>query len=319
MRDHEMRRHIARASLAMLPAALVTLLVIWGGYGFTIRPLGDLAPWQHAFGPRIDRMLAGLDPATRVPAPDFFMGIANLEMIDTSGMNVYLWGHSGKSGWWWYFPFALLLKISLAALALFLAGLWLTRRDRDLRGPYLEFGAAALAIVAIATTSKLDIGVRYLLPVFVPFAVATAAVVLAMMRRGVATKSIAIALLVVHTAVSAGAHPDYFPYFNAIAGRDPSRYLIDSNLDWGQDALRLRTVIRKLRITRIGLSLIGPADYAALGYPEVYSANPALPLHGWLAVSDHERRMSEVDGGWRLLPTEPLQRVGKSISLYYLP
>jgi 4-amino-4-deoxy-L-arabinose transferase-like glycosyltransferase len=319
IQDRELRRQIALASLAMVPSVVVTLFIVWAGYGFTLRPLGDLAPWWGAFGPRIGSMVARLDPATRIPAPDFFIGIANLRMIDASGMNTYLWGHSGKSGWWWYFPFALLLKISLAALALFIAGLWLTRRERDLRGPCLEFSAAALSIVAIAMTSKLDIGVRYLLPFFVPFAVASAAGVLAMGRRGLAGKGIVIALLVFHAGVSLGAHPDYFPYFNVLAGREPSRYLIDSNLDWGQDALRLRTVIRKLKITRIGLSLIGPADYAALGYPEVYSANPALPLHGWLAISDHERRMSEVDGGWRWLRENPVQRVGKSISLYKLP
>lgn len=319
IRDGDLRRRIARASLAMVPAAVVTLLVIWGGYAFTMRPLGDLAPWQHAFGPRIDQMLAHLDPATRVPAPDFFIGIANLRMIDASGMNTYLWGHSGKGGWWWYFPFALLLKISLAALALFIAGLWLTRGERDLRGSYLELGAAALAIVAISMTSKLDIGVRYLLPFFVPFAVATAAAVLAMTRRGIAAKSIAIVLLVVHAGVSLAAHPDYFPYFNVLAGRDPSRYLIDSNLDWGQDALRLRAAIRTLKITRIGLSLMGPADYAALGYPEVYSANPSQPAHGWLAVGDHQRRMGAVNGEWRWLPEKPFQRVGKSISLFNMP
>jgi hypothetical protein len=50
-------------------------------------------------------------------------------------------------------------------------------------------------------------------------AVATAVAVLAMMRRGVATKSIAIALLVVHIAVSVSAHPDYFPYFNVMPAR----------------------------------------------------------------------------------------------------
>ena len=34
------------------------------------------------------------------------------------------------------------------------------------------------------------------------------------------------------------AHPDYLPWFNGFA-RDPAAILNDSNLDWGQDVLRL--------------------------------------------------------------------------------
>ncbi|HEV7570831.1 MAG TPA: hypothetical protein VGQ21_04975, partial [Thermoanaerobaculia bacterium] len=118
---------------------------------------------------------------------------------------------------------------------------------------------------------------------------------------------------------SAFAHPDYFPYFNAFAGRDPSRLLIDSNVDWGQDVLRLRGVIRREHIPSIALSLMGPADYAALGFPPFRYPSPWVPSKGWIAVSDHSYRMTNAQqGGWQWLP-ENYRRVGKSIRLYYLP
>jgi len=64
---------------------------------------------------------------------------------------------------------------------------------------------------------------------------------------------------------------------------------------------------------------MGPADYAALGFPTVYNADPYTKSHGWAAVSDHARQVMHAQGGGRWLPDEPIQRVGKSISLYYVP
>ncbi|HXH93420.1 MAG TPA: hypothetical protein VNN25_17685, partial [Thermoanaerobaculia bacterium] len=112
--------------------------------------------------------------------------------------------------------------------------------------------------------------------------------------------------------------PDYFPYFNAFGGSDPSRYLVDSNIDWGQDILRLRSVARREHIEKLAASLMGPADYVALGFPPVELASPWTESHGWVAVSDHSYQLSGAEGGWRWLP-ETYERVGKSIRLYRIP
>ena len=111
------------------------------------------------------------------------------------------------------------------------------------------------------------------------------------------------------------AHPDYFPYFNALVGRDPSRYLVDSNLDWGQDVLRLRHVARELRIERLGVALMGTADLDALRFPPHYNAQPSQPATGWVAMSDHAYHMAR----WPWLAGRAYRRIGKSIRLYFAP
>jgi hypothetical protein len=116
--------------------------------------------------------------------------------------------------------------------------------------------------------------------------------------------------------ISAATHPDYFPYFNALAGRDPSRILVDSNLDWGQDVLRLRHALRKRHIEKVGLSLMGGADVEALGFPPNYNLDSHGPANGWIAVSDHIYRMEKAEGGWWWLEGHPYKRVGKSIRLF---
>jgi 4-amino-4-deoxy-L-arabinose transferase-like glycosyltransferase len=319
LRDSELRRQFVRALTTMIPAAAITLLVIWAGYGFTVHTFAELQPWIESYPPFVQHLLAHISPTTPLPAPEFFVGISAIHKTNSEGFQSFLCGRVGMSGWWWYFPFAVILKTTIAALLLFVAGAWFALRDRTLRGPFAEWSLAALAIVAVAMPSTLDVGIRYILPFYMPFAIATAAGVLAMLRASRGSTAVAIALLVFHLVASVLAHPDYFPYFNAFAGRDPSRYLADSNIDWGQDILRLRSVVRRERIPSLTVALMGPADLAALGFPTIYPIDMNARAHGWIAVSDHPRQVMTEQGGLKWLPRQPTRRVGKSISLYYIP
>jgi hypothetical protein len=159
--------------------------------------------------------------------------------------------------------------------------------------------------------SHLNLGVRYVLPAYAPLAVAGAAGALAFRRRW-----IAIALLVWHTGASLIAHPDAFPYFNEAAGREPSRLLLDSNIDWGQDALRLKRVLREKKAERVGLAVLGWHDWDKLGFPPHYALNRDVPSQGWVAVSEH---LYGVARGAPWLEGRKYERVGTSIRLYYLP
>jgi len=318
LHDADLRGKVRRAALTLIPAACATLVVVWAGYGFTVGTFGDLQPWGPVFSPSIQRLLAQMNPRAPLPAANFFIGIAGLLKYDQRGYLTYLCGKILRSGRWWYFPFAIALKTTIAALILFVTGIGFALRDRELRWPFAEWSVAAIGMVLVAMPSALDLGVRYLLPFYVPFAIAAACTVAAMLRASRATAIVAIALLVAHTGASASAHPDYFPYFNAFGGADPSRYLVDSNIDWGQDILRLRSVARREHMEKLTVSLMGPADYVALGFPPIDLANPWTASHGWVAVSDHSYRLTGAEGGWKWLP-ETYQRVGKSIRLYRIP
>jgi hypothetical protein len=317
VRDHELRRRCGRAAATMFPAAGVTFLTIWAGYAFTTAPRAVLAPYEGELGGIAIRLLRHIAPSTLIPAPDFFIGIALLIRDTHVGIVNYLCGQAATTGWWWYFPFAVALKTTLATLVLFLAGAWMTRGE--MRWTYFEWAISALAIVAVAMTSSLDIGVRYVLPFYAPFAIAVATAALALLRGSQLSRGIAIALLALQIGASLFTHPDYFPYFNALAGPQPSRYLIDSNLDWGQDVLRLRKAVRDLGIRQLHISIMGVTDYGALGFPPVVDADPWHPVHGWIAVSEQSYRMSGIHYGWEWLRSTPYRRIGTSIRLYWIP
>ena len=230
-------------------------------------------------------------------------GLKQLREFDRAGHFTFLFGDFSMNGWWWYFPAAVALKTTLASLAL----AFLTR------GRGWEGLAAAIGIVAVAMPSSLDLGVRYVLPVYVPLAFAGAAACVAMQGRW---RWLAAALLAWHTVASAIVHPDAFPYFNEAAGRQPWRLLLDSNIDWGQDVLRLRKVVRERKIDNIGLAVMGWHDWDALGFPPHYDFRREVPTQGWIAISEHIYGFTP-HPLW--LEGRRYERIGRSIRLYYIP
>jgi 4-amino-4-deoxy-L-arabinose transferase-like glycosyltransferase len=294
-RDRRVRSADALRVIAIVP--LLAMLVVWAGYGFTFARVNELHGWP-------------------LPAPTFFAGFAGIVDIDNGGFLSYAFGQTSMRGWWWYFPAAITLKTTIAFLLLIAIGSYFALRDRELRWPALEGLAASAAILAIAMPSTLDIGVRYVLPMYVPLTFAAAACTIAMLRaRQRIVRATAVALLVTQSLVSLIAHPDYFPFFNALAGREPSRYLADSNIDWGQDVLRLRDAVIELNIRHISTELMGPADLNALGFPAHDKADVAKPSRGWIAVSEQAIRMMS----WSWLADRPYRKIGRSIRLYYIP
>jgi hypothetical protein len=75
-------------------------------------------------------------------------------------------------------------------------------------------------------------------------------------------------LLAACFAVSFGlATPRYLSYFNLFAGGAEGgwRYLLDSNIDWGQDLARLQRWMEHHGVSEIDLAYFGTADPAAYG------------------------------------------------------
>lgn len=319
LRDRERRRERLRALPTLILVPVVTFAVIWAGYAFTIGKLSDLGGLQHEFG-LIDRMIfSHLPSSAPLPAPAFFRGIGGLLEIGHADFESYLFGRVSTHGWWYYFPVAVGLKTTLAFFALLLAGAGAAWSNRSRRWAMAEALAGSAAILVVAMPSTLDLGVRYVLPLYVPLTAAAAIGTVALLdsvRKEI--RYAAMLFVALHIVASLAAHPDYFPYFNVLAGREPGRSLADSNLDWGQDLLRLRTATRAYRIDSMSVNL-GWHDYEALGFPPHHIVPAFRPVKGWVAISEHLYRTEHTRGGWRWLDPIEMTPVGKSIRLYYVP
>ncbi|HEY0370692.1 MAG TPA: glycosyltransferase family 39 protein [Thermoanaerobaculia bacterium] len=240
-----------------------------------------------------------------IPPQHFLAGLQSVREQSAHPPKAILFGEVREGGWWYYFPVALFFKTPIPFLILALAGL---RRRLDL-------ALMAAAILAIAMTSHINIGVRHILPIYAPLAILAAV--------AFRTRWVQIALVAWLAITSVVAHPDYLAYFNEFAGKEPQRILNDSNLDWGQDALRLVRLARKEHIPSITTSLPWGAPLDRIGLPPRKDLQALQPVHGWLAISEMNialgRDVSPEVRQWldQLLAGRSYRRVGKSIRLYY--
>lgn len=171
-----------------------------------------------------------------LPPYAYFVGL-NGQAQYFRGHPSYLLGRISRQGSPWYFPVAVAVKTPLAvllaalaaALALALRRRWPGSAATGLTVPTALFLAAAIA-------SSLNIGIRHLLPVFAP-----AYALLAMTLASAGLRQLALAAIAGAALESAWIYPHHLSFFNLAAG-GPSqgpRYLLDSNIDWGQDGKRL--------------------------------------------------------------------------------
>ena len=136
--------------------------------------------------------------------------------------------------------------------------------------------------------------------------------------------------LLLWTAVSSwAAHPDTIAYFNELAGNRPERFLVDSDLDWGQDMGRLVATLRERHVPYLHMNCQYTGDDARLALPAWDTLEPYQPVTGWVAVSftrlktyawlvARQQGRTELAFAW-LGRYQPVARVGKSILLYYIP
>ncbi len=160
------------------------------------------------------------------------------------------------------------VKTPLGLLALTLAGAALViGRIRKVTWQQLFTLLFPIMILAVSMTSRIDAGVRHILPIY-PFAAVLAGVAVVeavRWRRGVGLFAIGLAVTIF--AESWQAHPDYLSHFNALAGKHPETILAESDLDLGQDLHRLSLRMKELHADHLAIAYFGSAPLERAGLP----------------------------------------------------
>jgi hypothetical protein len=243
------------------------------GYGFDgfMAPLADAALDRE--GPLHGAAVAA--PWLRLPLPRPF--IEGVDMVMNVGQQpdpaFFFAGELSARGWWYYHlaAFALKAPIPFVALSVLSVGCWLLGRGYGARS-FCLFLPVLVIFVSNALVNSLQIGVRHVLPVFPLLIVAGAPLVSAAFasrsrpgwQRLPAIVAGVGALWLVGGTVAVA--PRYLQYFNEVAGGPEGghRMLVDSNVDWGQDLIRLREYMDAEGLDRINLAYFGRVD------PRVY-------------------------------------------------
>ncbi|MFB3778598.1 MAG: ArnT family glycosyltransferase [Bryobacteraceae bacterium] len=315
---------LSRRAAQLAAVALLSSLVIWAGYRFSIGTLAN-AKSMRAFlnkpHGRWDRW-AHLAANTPLPADKLFWGIGSVGVHAQEGHKSYFLGEVRSTGVWYFFPVLLAVKTPLGFLALALVGVllsvrgYLRRRDWRLLAP----AAAAAAMLLASLPATINIGLRHILPIYPLLSIVAAVAVAALWNsrrlRG-ASVAVAAALMAQVVVSAAIIHPDYLAYYNQLAGSRPELIHTDSDLDWGQDLFRLRDRARELKIPALSVLYYGDADLTMHGLPGLRILHPGETATGWVAVSLNELMVYRGSFGW--LDGLPYQMVGRSIRLYWVP
>lgn len=299
-----------RRYAAGLPAGLLlAAAVIWAAYRFS---WGTPPGWSFT-----------------VPAPELFAGIDQVRQHDRTGHLTYLLGRVNTVGWWYFYLVALAVKTPLPLLVAGAGGLLLLSTRRFAAQGWI-LPALVIGVLGYASLfSNIVIGTRHVLPVYAALAIAAAAGAAWLLERfpgAVAVTAVAGAGLWL-AAGSLAAHPDYLGYFNLTAGDRPEEFLVDSDLDWGQDVKRLAARLRERGVTEAGFNQFAPGNLQALyGMPPTKEITVEGPAPGWTAVGVTRMKLGLFGGdryvydpGTRFWPEQipPVERVGAGILLYY--
>jgi hypothetical protein len=310
---------IPRIVARMACMALISLVVAWGVSGFQLGVADD--SWLGT-----PELLQGHG----IPAP--VLGL--LRHIDHSiaGHPAFLMGSLSTSGWWSYFPVVFAIKSTPAELILlaptFALAVWGLRRWRELLSGELGEPSLWLLVVGVygatALVSTINLGHRHLLPLY-PLLACLAIEGLWRLVPNRRLRTGAVVTIVVLQAISvAGIRPSYPQYFNAFAGGPEHGYefVVDSNVDWGQDLPALEQTLTELggrrpgRHPRVQLFYWGrdcPSDYAI----ERVSAAPGNPSPDFVALSvTYLQGVYVNDRFLAFRNLEPVARAGHSILVY---
>jgi Dolichyl-phosphate-mannose-protein mannosyltransferase len=268
------------SALALLPIiVLIAFMLFFTDSGFVLplrnnprRPMDRAIHAAAVLVVIFSISLLVIPPVYLVHSTDtWWSGLQLVLTIIRDGRPSFYFGDYSYDGWWSYHLTAFLFKTPVGTLLLFGLSLGLqTTRTRLTWRTAAFLVAPIIVICALTTQSKLAVGLRHILPIY-PFVFILAGRVAAL-RWG--HRQFALFLISVCVAFAALSSlrvaPHQLAYFNELVGgpNRGHRYLLDSNLDWGQDLKAVKAYMEREKVPIIYLSYFGtaPPSYYGIRY-----------------------------------------------------
>ncbi len=316
---HEISRfaYTSRCLCYLILIMIIGYILVWGVYLYHTwnYPLeNQIREVKSILSPPAEDIVVQLaeKPILR-PLSQYLLGVSMVFQRVSGGNTAYFMGEVSSAGWKSYFPvvyaikeplaFHILLFVAILLAILQLRKIRLADTKEKLKSHFLELAMLLFIVIywIVSIKGNLNIGVRHLLPVF-PFTILLVSKTIIQWFRPpyLKTKKIFLLIMLLWQIYSViNVYPYFLTYFNELAGGPENGYkfVVDSNLDWGQDLKRLTKWIQENKIDKIYL------DYFGGGNPEYYLKekyapwkgvnNPSnLPDGSYLAVS-----VSQMQGG----------------------
>lgn len=314
---------------------IIGIVTLWLTYGFEFKPIFKNAPDVQekinyirkfsTFLPFVNRekiadTLVSFAQDAPIPLSTYivtFLGITNQVVIGQQ--SVFFLGKDYTQGIKIYYLIDFLIKEPLPFILLIffsLGTLFQKKRTPVERATHLFLFLPIFAIFISTSLSKLQGGVRYLLPMY-PFLfvwLADTINVVFKERLSRALKMVFASISVWYALVSLLTYPNYLAYANELVGGiNGFGYKLTHDFDWGQDLSSLAKYLKGQGIEKVKLSYFGTADPAYYGIthqrlePDEYQKPRSLVY----AISLRYLRATP----WALV-TKPSAKIGYTIFVY---
>ncbi len=318
---------------------LAALYLINLGYGFegTFTKLGDYRFVSETLGGAVNRektrpyggnrFEASWLAALPVPLPeDYVLGIDLQKRDFERKMLSYLRGEWRMGGWWYYYLYALAVKVPLGTWTLASLALVLSLFGRDYcvgwRAELVLLAPIVVTLALVSSQTGFNHHLRYALPVF-PFLFVWLSRVARIVHSGHRkAKGLVVAAAIWSFGSSLWIYPHSLSYFNELGGGPTGGHAhlgcvdIDSNIDWGQDLLYLkRWLDTHPEASPLHLSFSAPYDASIVGID--YALPPTDPQPGWHALSLN-RVFGPAHEYTYFQKFKPLAMAGYSIYVYHI-
>lgn len=202
--------------------------------------------------------------------------------VSVEGRDSYLLGENYTGGRWYYFPILILTKTQILTLIGFILALILIYIKKiHLTKQVLLITLFPVTVYLLyALTSKFNIGLRHVLPIYpflIIFAAAGFATLIHLLQKNLSGKLSLLTVVLVLAVIFGGriwsvatTYPHFLSYYNILGGSTDNGWKIasDANYDWGQDVKRLADYVRNNKIKSIALDNFS-GNYAATDYYKI--------------------------------------------------
>lgn len=253
-----------------------------------------------------------------VPIPtQYLVGLNEVIRHSKAGHNAYLMGNYSEQGWWYYFPVAFLVKMPVAMILFILLSLLFFKKIHHPHW-FNEFFVLSFIItyLAIFMLNNINIGLRHILPIY-PFLFVFVSKLINYQKL----KLLIIILSIWYLISSIIIYPHYLAYFNELVGGPDNgyKYLIDSNLDWGQDIKGLAVWMRENNVESINARVFGTEelDFRGIKHEQLRCYTDGRKTRGLLAISVNEIFDKYNNNCFDyLLKEKPIAKIGYSIWVF---
>jgi len=244
--------------------------------------------------------------------PAYFVGLSQVILHSRLGHNAFLMGTHSQAGWWYYFFVTFAIKTPIALLLLLVARPFF-KKPFDKTTAVLLLPAAIFFISFIF--NKINIGHRHILMIY-PFLYVWISPLANV--KDVWKKVLLAATILFYITSSIMIYPHYLAYFNElVTPENGHQYLIDSNIDWGQDLPGLKLWLDENNVDNITMAYFGldSRDYRKITWNEL----KCRPKAGLIAISVNRLvglKQKDADCTAWLRPFTPIDNIGHSIKIF---